>query len=179
MAMELLPHVKPLIQRFWDICLLRKGPEDVPPLPLILLILIPVGLLLDGLRINLVVPGIPGYQLFISLLAYTLAMMLIIASLLMLFGYRQRIVQTLIALSGSGLVLTALILPFDFLVSLHPQRFTMASLIILLMHLWSLVVVGHILARSLSVHRLMGVIIAFGYLMLGFSVFQHLMPGSF
>lgn len=171
----LIRYARPLLQHFWDICLLRKGPEDVPASPILLLILIFAGLALDGFRLNLLLPAIPAYSLLITLLAYTLLMVLVVAAFMLLLGYQRRIVQTLTAMSGSGVLLSIIILPFDYIISLAPDRFTMVSLIVLVMQLWSLVVLGHILARALSVHRLMGVIIAFGYLMLGAGVFDYLL----
>ncbi len=172
----LIHYLRPLLRRFWDICLLRKGPEDVPASSVLLLILIITGLVLNGFRLNLLLPAIPAYALLITLPVYTLLMIVVVAAFMLLLGYQRRIVQTLTAMSGSGILLSTIILPFDYIISFAPDRFTMVSLIVLVMQLWSLVVLGHILTRALSVHQLMGVIIAFGYLMLGAGVFDYLLP---
>ena len=176
MDIELSRYFKPLFKRFWDICLLRKGPEDVPYSPMGLLLVVMAAFVLDGIRVNLLLPKLPAFQLSLALLVHTLAMLMTTGGLLLLLGYAQRIVQTLTALSGTSIILTVLILPFDYLASLNPNHFTMASLVILFVHLWGLVVAGHILSRALSVHRLMGVIIAFGFMMLGMMIFEYLLP---
>jgi len=168
-------YLKPLFKRFWDICLLRKGPEDVPySLPLLGLLFI-LGFVLDNLRINLLLPEVTPFQLAGVLFVHTLLMILLSMILLMLFGYRARIVQTLSAFAGTGVILSALLLPFDYITSLNPKNFTMASTIVLFVQIWSLVIAGHILASALSVHRLTGVIIAVGYLILGLVAFNYLL----
>lgn len=176
MSRRVRDYLKPLFMRFWDICLLRKGPEDVPySLPLLGLSLI-FGYVLDNLRINLLLPDITSFQLAGVLFVHTLLMIFLSASLLTLFGYKARIVQTLTAFAGTGVILSVILLPFDYITSLNPKNFTMASTIVLFVQIWSLVIAGHILASALSVHRLTGVIIAVGYLILGLVAFNYLLP---
>lgn len=178
MSNGLLAYARPLIMRFWEICLLRKGPEDIPySLPLFVLLLL-FGYLLDNLRINLLLPEVTAWQLAGILLLHTLLMLLITSGLLLFFGYRARIVQTLTTLTGTGIILSVLLLPFDYLTRLNPNNLTMFSLIILAVQIWSLVIVGHILSHALSVHRLTGVIIAIGYLILGLAAFDYLLPST-
>jgi len=178
MNSRLLGYVRPLISRFWEICLLRKGPEDTPYSPPLLVLLLLAGYLLDNLRINLLLPEITGFQLAGILLLHTLFMILITVGLLSLFGYGARIVQTLTAFTGTGIILSALILPFDYITSLNPENFTMVALIVMAVQIWSLVIAGHILSHALSVHRFTGVIIAIGYLILGLAAFEHLLPAT-
>ncbi|MDZ7805190.1 hypothetical protein [Thiohalophilus sp.] len=176
MSNRLLAYTRPLVTRFWEICLLRKGPEDVPYSSPLLLLLLILGYAIDNLRVNLLLPGVTVGQLAGILLLHTLLMLSITAALLTMFGYRARIVQTLTALTGTGVILSLLMLPLDYITRLNPQNFTMASLIIMAMQIWSLVIVGHILSHALSVHRLTGVIIAIGYLILGLAAFNTLLP---
>lgn len=176
MSSRLLAYARPLLMRFWEICLLRKGPEEVPYSPLLLLLLLVLGYVLDNLRINLLLPGITGFHLAGILLIHTLLMLLVTAGLLSVFGYRSRIVQTLTALTGTGIILSVLMLPFDYVTSLNPKNPTMAALVVMFVQIWSLVIVGHILSHALSVHRMTGVIIAIGYLILGLAAFEYLLP---
>ena len=176
MSNRLMAYARPLVARFWEICLLRKGPEDVPYSPPLMLLLLLLGYVVDNLRINLLLPGITAWQLAGILLLHTLLMLSITAGLLTLFGYRARIIQTLTALTGTGVILSLLMLPLDFITRQNPQNFTMASLIIMAVQIWSLVIIGHILTHALSVHRLTGVIIAIGYLILGLAAFNMLLP---
>ncbi|MDZ7661216.1 hypothetical protein [Thiohalophilus sp.] len=169
-------YARPLILRFWEICLLRKGPADIPYSPPLLVLLLVTGYFLDNLRINLLLPEITAFQLAGILLVHTLFMVLITAGLLFLFGYGARIVQTLTAFTGTGIILSVLILPFDYITSLNPEKFTMVALIVMAVQIWSLVIAGHILSHALSVHRLTGVIIAIGYLILGLAAFEYLLP---
>lgn len=178
MSSQLLAYIKPLILRFWEICLLRKGPEETPYSPPLLIILLLFGFLLDNLRINLLIPEQTYYQLAGVLLIHTLLMLLLTASLLVIFGYRSRIIQTLTALGGTGIILSALILPFDYITNLTQGKFTMASIISLFVQIWSLVIVGHILSSALSVHRLTGIIIAIGFYILGIAAFSYLLPAT-
>ncbi|TDY00471.1 YIP1 family protein [Thiohalophilus thiocyanatoxydans] len=178
MNSRLLVYARPLVSRFWEICLLRKGPEDTPYSPLLLVLLLVAGYLLDNLRTNLLLPEITAFQLAGILLVHTLFMVLVTVGLLSLFGYRARIIQTLTALSGTSIILSVLILPFNYISSLNPEKFTMVLLIIIAVQIWSLVILGHILSHALSVHRLTGVIIAIGYLILGLAALDYLLPAT-
>ncbi|MGD8408068.1 MAG: hypothetical protein PVG50_07530 [Thiohalophilus sp.] len=178
MSSRLLAYIKPLILHFWKICLLKKGPEETPFSSTLLVILLIFGFLLDNLRINLLIPELTYYQLAGVLLVHTLLMLLLTAGLLAIFGYRTRIVQTLTALGGTGIILSALILPFDYVTNLTQGKFTMASIISLFVQIWSLVVVGHILSSALSVHRLTGIVISIGFYILGIAAFTYLLPAT-
>ncbi|MFO8025955.1 hypothetical protein [Thiohalophilus sp.] len=176
MSNRLLAYARPLVARFWEICLLRKGPEDIPHSPPLLLVLLLLGYAVDNLRVNLLLAGVTAWQLAGIIILHTLLMLSITAGLLSLFGYRARIVQTLTALTGTGIILSLLMLPLDFITHQNPDNLTMATLLIMAMQIWSLVIVGHVLSHALSVHRLTGVIIAIGYLILGLAAFNAMLP---
>jgi hypothetical protein len=175
---RLLDYLRPLVLRFWEICLLRVGPERIPYSPVLLVILLLLAYLVDTARINLLLPELPVSTSLWVLLIHTMLMLLVTGLLLGLFGYKSRVVQTLTALTGTGIILSLLILPFDFITSMNPKSFTMASLFTFFFQIWSLVIVGHILSSALSVPRLTGVIIAIGYFILGLAAFRYLLPSS-
>jgi hypothetical protein len=153
-----------LFDLFWDICLLRKGPEDVPAS-------------LALLKLSLLVYGITG--LLIMLVSMELAPALLQTALDMALlggltygvlsrrGYRTRFVQTLTALAGVGALLASITLPVVFWMdkeTVDGSEAGLPLLVFLLLLGWSIAVVSHILQHALSISRNQSILYTLGYL---------------
>jgi hypothetical protein len=155
-----------LVSVFWDIVLLRRGPREVPA----------SGALLIALAVLYFAASIATARLgFGPALAVVRALIDIgtllgaFSALLALRGCVHRVLQTLTALLGSGLVLyTAAIL---LLAALHaaaaaPGFAPLLKLAVLLVDLWGVVVVGHIVRDALDVPLLTGLAVSLSYAVL-------------
>lgn len=129
-----------LFQRLVQICLLRLGPQDLPALPILLLVTIPAQVIIGVLAFSLDVPltlALPHSLLGSLVLAlYTLAAV-------WLQGHRERFVQSLAALTGTDAITTMVAIPFLWI---GPQ----AALLTLLILLWQIAVMVHIFRQTLE-----------------------------
>ena len=162
-----------LLRLFWEICLLRKGPQDVPAAPVLFWLLLLVGLLVD---LIIAVNFVDLESALLVVLANTVALFGVVVALLYLLGYRSRAIQTLITLMGTGLIFSAIRLPLMFLLRLLPGGGGMFGFVEIFVLVWSLVVIAHILRHALSIHLFMAGVLAFGYFMLSYQLVNYFIP---
>lgn len=139
-----------VILRLIDICLFRAGPEDLPArsglLQWSLLAYLAVGVAINLLDTN-----------------WTLSLTVSIADLIILLtfiwlllrGYQHlpRLNQTLLALTGCGVLLGIVVMPFLAMFYQYDETEPMGNgllLIMMVIMLWSLMVTAHILRRALD-----------------------------
>lgn len=170
-----------LFKLFWDICLLRKGPQDLPAsqelLKLCLIAYAGSGLL--NLWLGLGDTG-HGTALLLTIVDVGLLMGLCHA-VLQLMGLLERYVQTLTALTGTGTLLQLIVMPLG----LWYQRelaangaTDMPALLWLLLLVWSVAITAHILRHALSVSFGAGMLYALGYLMISWTLADLLLPAA-
>ena len=164
-----------LLKLFWEICLLRKGPQDVPVSRHLLFIVILLGISIDIVNLSIALPDAQLPAMLGMSLSYSAVLIVTLSVLLYLLGYRARILQTMTALFASGVIISLCSLPFIIVLGVI-ERPGMFGLIILALQIWSLVVASHILSKALNVHILMAGVLAFGYYMLGFKVVDLFLP---
>ncbi len=150
-----------LLETLLDIIRLRKGPDAVPHSVLLLVICVAFWLFVDILG-GLIVPRFGG--LSASGLAITLLGLVIFALLATLDGRNARMLQMLTAMIGCGAIF-GFVLTLLLAVALRLQQFAAVPLLALLsvwsVTLFSVIVDGHILSRTLERPRPVGVIAAF------------------
>jgi hypothetical protein len=162
-----------LLQRFFDICLLRAGPQDLPAysslLWLSLLAYCAVGLVMSVQNLD-----VGSAILLVALDSALLAALLF--ALLWSRAALERYLQTLIALLGTGAILQLAALPIlswqqASLVddTVTPALMT-ASLLLWIWLLWDLLVIGHILRHTLATRLPIGVLLGVAYLFISYSV---------
>lgn len=147
-----------------DICLLRRGPQDAPFSPRLLVAVCVLSLLLQ-LAIASVL-GIEGDAIGAGLLglAFNLG---VLYALLALRGVRSRFVQTAIALTACAILFAILSVPIVLLAGGKPptpETMTPLQAVLGLLALpvvvWKLVVDAHILRHSLNLPFFAGLLIA-------------------
>ena len=153
-----------LLNVFFDICLLRVGPQALPASSFLLLATALIGLL-SG---TIVIADAMG-SVFTALMAQLLDLLLLAMLLLTLLRFRgleSRFVQAATALFGCGALINLVTLPLPLLNpedAAGEQAGGPAFLLYLALIIWALVVVGHIFRHALEIHLVRGILIALGY----------------
>lgn len=165
--------MRALASLFWNICLLRAGPQDVPASRELLAVVLGLSVASNLIFVLGRTSPIEALVFVVSALGILLGLVYL---LLAVFGYRERSLQTLTALGGSGLVLSVLAVPVLFLALLVPGSANPFAWLLLLLNVWGLVVIAHVLRHALSVHIVQGGLLALGYLYLNIELAEYLLP---
>jgi hypothetical protein len=154
-----------LFNLFLDICLFRKGPQDVPASP----VLLKLSLITYGLS-GLVVMWV-NTKLSTALLQTLLDLVLLIGmtyGVLQMQGFGARFGQTMTALLGTGTLLGLMALPVVIWMgeAATDDRMRLSWLLFSLLLGWSMVVMAHVLRHALSTSRAIAMLYALGYLVI-------------
>jgi len=156
-----------LFHLYFDICLLRKGPQAVPESPFLLLVT-----LLFNLTISLIAGTIT--DTFSNALAQALLgfgiMIAFTAIVLSIRGHIKRLSQTITAMLGTEALITIVLIPMSMVIigmdTESVSRFLKDALTILwlMVVVWYLLVMAHILRHALSMNLFQGVLLSIGML---------------
>lgn len=165
-----------LLTIWLDICLLRKGPQDLPASRVLLtLTVITYGLVSFLL-------SLPGYDVARALLMALTELMLLVAfaaALLFMTGKIARLNQTLTALTGTGTLLGLLALPL--VTTLSPsqdaaQLSDVIGLFWLVLFAWSLLVIAHIMRHALAIAFPVAIGVSVLYTLVALQLMTNLFP---
>jgi hypothetical protein len=164
---------------FWfDICLLRAGPQDLPASRELL------GLSMASYTLASFLLSLPGYPLVAAgQLALMDASLVVVfaATVLYLTGKMARLAQTLTALFGTGTLLGLIALPVIQLLASGQeavQPSLLAGVLWLLLFGWNILVVAHIMRHALSVNLPAATGIAILYTLVAMQIINVLFPMS-
>jgi len=166
--------VNDLVRVYVDIALLRRGPEDLPYSRAVLLRAlawyVASGLLLFQIHVPVFLDALS--ELLVSLLLE----MLFFVALLQFAGKAARIMQTLTAVAGTGVLFTVLALPLHWWIQGAPagagQGLPQAAVLMLLV--WSFLTGGHILRRALEIPLVGGVVLVLAEFILAVAVTRQI-----
>jgi len=168
--------LRAIIDPFIQICLLRRGPQDLPTSGILLAIALTaqtvMTILLSGVTLS-----VPGALL--SGVVDTALLVVLTGTLLYVQGRNVRVVQTLTALAGTGAIITLVALPLSGWLHGVDQAAGeggFALLLLLILTGWSLAVAGHIFRHALSVPYFVGLVLAVVFYWISISVFRALFP---
>ena len=155
-----------LIFRFFDICILRAGPQDLPS-SLFLLRSVVLLSTIVGIFLNLPTEG------FSQSLAISLFNVVLLTGFLY-FGLKlrnklPRFRQSLAAMMGTNIIIGLVMMPFMFaLVSakLDGESSPIALQVFLLLLVWDITVFAHIIRHSFDIRLRYGFLVSLGYLIL-------------
>lgn len=176
MASHTVAEIHTLVRPFLEICILRKGPQDLPASGLLLGIAVCAHTLTS---ILLSVVTLSGWRAIFAGITDTLLVMILTGTLLYAHRQKARIVQTLTAMTGTGAIITLVAIPiFNWLhgIQASGEGSPLAGLLVLGLIAWSLGVSGHILRHALSIPYFLGIFIAFVFFWISHSVFTTLFP---
>ncbi len=161
-----------LVRPFVQVCLFRRGPQDLPPSTLLLAL---VALAYVLVTTVMVLPYFPILVCALHALLDLAILALYTWLILRLGGHSRRWLQTLIALAGGSTVLSALMLPL--LYNAKGGIAPVLALLYLLLAGWLLILYAHIFRVALSARSLgLGMLLALGYLFLSAAILQRLFP---
>ncbi|HHJ80432.1 MAG TPA: hypothetical protein ENJ65_02240 [Candidatus Tenderia electrophaga] len=164
--------MKKVIEVFWQICLLKRAPQELPASSFLLL----VSVLAYGMAGFLMgVMNMPAGQAFISSVLDIALVGSMTQLLLWIKDMGPRFQQAFTALMGSGAILGFLALPVLFLqMQMGDQPAFIPSLMIISMVIWNLTVVGHILRHTISAPFFVGMLLAVTYMYVSMSIMRSL-----
>jgi len=167
----------PLFNLFLDICLLRKGPQDVPASEaLVKMCLLAYGL--SGLLVLLTEAPAPVALLQILLDVVLLAGLLYLG--LTLSRHPKRFGQTLSALTGTGSLIGLLALPLAIWIERQQPGGDIAlpSALMFALMVWSIAIIAHILRHAFETSVWLGALYALGYTFLYWTLAGWIAPPS-
>ena len=169
--------MKTLLLAFFDICRLRRAPQDIPASPQLLALSVTAYGLLSCLLQGLSEP----VDLAISSALLEIAvLMLFVQCLLLLKGRPARSMQTVTALAGAGVILRLIVLPLYLFAGVGSGAalvgYNLAITLMLMLVGWGVVVMGHVLRHALETHLVLAFMLALVYLILCFYLTLILLP---
>jgi hypothetical protein len=155
-----------LFNLFLDICLFRKGPQEVPASP----VLLKLSLITYGLS-GLVVMWVINTKLSTALLQTLLDLVLLVGmtyGVLQMQGFGARFGQTMTALLGTGTLLGLMALPVVIWMgeAATDDGMTLPWFLFYLLLGWSIAVMAHVLQHALSTTRAIAMLYALGYMVI-------------
>lgn len=167
--------MRALFDLFFDICLLRKAPQDVPASPELLKMCL-LAYAVSGLVVLLINTPLP-----VALLQILLDMVLLSGLLylgLIFHRHPRRFEQTLSALTGSGTLMGLMALPLMSWITHQGQADDVAlpSLLLLALMVWSITIIAHILRHAFDILVWQGALYALGYTFLSLTLTGWINP---
>jgi len=161
-----------LIFRFFDICLLRAGPQDLPSSLFLLRLVVALSI---AVAVLLNLQG-EGFAQALMIASFSIATLTGFIYFTLRFSNKlSRFRQTLIALLGTDVILGLLMLPFKYhLTGAELEGKTIPAIalqFILLLLVWQISVFAHIVRHSLEVRFGYGFVISFAYVVFSWTLF--------
>ncbi len=165
-----------LFSLFWNLCLLRSGPDQVPYSSRLTLGVLTIWVMAAA-PLALAIPGIETRQTPLFLGGALAVEWLAIALLLRWRGFSARLLQTMTALLGSdaliNLLCWPLVLPFA---GEKTPAAVVAAVAQLLLFGWSVAVKAHILRSALEVPRAIAVMLTLTLVLLNMMITGLMFP---
>ena len=173
-----------LLRLILDLCLLRRGPQDLPHARALTQGLVLLGVGVDLVLVRWIDAGDDG----MARIAFSLALLLVLPWIgLSMRGRPERYLQTLAAFAGTGIVFTLAFLPIalkavDMPPPVADQAPTREQLIIgwttLALVGWKLAINGHIWRHALDWPRAGGLLLAAGLFIIEIGLMRALFGGA-
>ncbi|MEJ2575159.1 MAG: hypothetical protein P8106_00370 [Gammaproteobacteria bacterium] len=149
-----------ILRFFWELCLLRRAPQDLPASTALLASLLAINLVLGTVAMAAQFGGSGTAFLASALDAAVLAGLLY--ATLSFAGHPRRYVQTLTAMYGVTVLFSAVLVAVQWL-AVSLQLEVLAAFASLVLLAWVHVALGHVLRHALEMDLWAGIVIAIGY----------------
>jgi hypothetical protein len=152
--------MKPILNLFWQICLLRQSPAYVPTESWFVLVVVVANVVCSALVSASLDTGFDLISTLTSILVGQTTTAALVMLALMFKNLGQRFVTTITAIFGCDLLITAcfaLILPVTSLIGDAAVNLALLAFLI-----WSVAVAGFILHRALQTQLAVGIGVAMG-----------------
>jgi len=167
-----------LIFCFFDICMLRAGPQDLPASAFLLRIVLALNILVSIL-VSLPLSGFDRAAMEVILDIVLLAILLYAG--LQWRGLTGRFAQIFIALMGTGIVFGMLMMPVVYqLVAANAvnEVAPVTALVWWGIVFWNMMVFAHILRHGFAIHFAYAFVLAIGYILLFWQVSDWIFTGT-
>lgn len=155
-----------LIFRFFDICMLRAGPQDLPASAFLLRVVLALNILV-GILVSFPLSGFERAAMEVTFETALLGILLYAG--LQWRGLTARFTQMFIALMGTGIILGVLMMPVVYQLvaaSVSKEPALMTALVWAGLLFWSITVFAHILRHGFNIHFAYAFALAIGYILL-------------
>ncbi len=172
----MLTALSTLSKAFLDICLLRKGPQDLPKSSVLLYLSLILYMVFDVL---LTVQARPFEDALLVSFIDVGFLLGVIFFILKQHHYLDRWVQTITALCGTGVILGIFIFPLVYGGAQNQYETWLQQIIILLfiiMVIWNIAVLAHIVRNAISTSLGIGIAIAILYIWMSSLLISMLFP---
>ena len=174
--------IRVLFFAFFDICRFRKRPQDIPKSNNLLVSCIfsyaVISTALVGMAESIDRAMLSGITEIVVLSVFSLL-------LLQISGKAMRWIQTLTALSGTGVVLSIIALPVYFFLSTsgtddstNEPLYQMFLLMLAALAFWNIAVMAHILKHALEVSTVISILLAISYIWIILTLSTALFPSE-
>jgi len=172
----MLTALTTLFKSFFDICLLRKGPQDLPRSSVLLYLCLTLYTFLDVL---LTVQARPLEDALLVSLVDVCFLLAVTFFILRQHHYLDRFGQTVTALCGTGVILGIFIFPLVFGAAQDQYESWIQQFIILLFFMiviCNVAVLAHIVRNAISSSMTIGIMIAILYIWMSSLLISMLFP---
>jgi hypothetical protein len=163
----------PLFKIFLDICLFRRGPQDLPAsgflMGLTLLLNLLASIFLASLEVDLP-------QALLQSLVAPVFLALFVFGLLKFSQRPSRFTQTVTAGIGCDALITALAIPVVVVSLFLPDVRTAAGLLLFALMLWEMAVMGHIVRQAMEIPFMAGFGLALVYTAMSYRIMMAMFP---
>ena len=172
----MLTALSTLSKAFFDICLLRKGPQDLPKSSVLLYLSLILYMVFDVL---LTVQARPFEDALLVSLVDVGFLLGVTFFILKQHHHLDRWVQTITALCGTGVILGIFIFPLVYGGAQNQYETWLQQIIIILfliMVIWNIAVLAHIVRNAISTSLGIGIAIAILYIWMSSLLISMLFP---
>ncbi len=165
-----------LFKFFFEICLLRRKPQDLPGSPELLAVSAVAYLLISSLL--MLVSATPKQALLSSMVELALVALITLV-ILQLNRHFERLQQTLTAIFGTGCIISLFAIPLLYSGLLtQPGGLLQAVAVLgyLALLFWNILVMGHILRHALTTTLGFGIVFAIIYIVITSTLISVLLP---
>jgi hypothetical protein len=167
-----------LISVILGITVHRRGPDELPSSPFLVLLLL--GASEFAQLVTLRIAAAPDDAILVMLFSVALDFLFVWAVLAM-FERRQRFWQTMGAFLGAGVVLnaiSALLVAWNQSLQAAADVTTVPEVLLQLLQVWSVDIGGFLLSRAIDRHYALGVVIMLAYVLLSTSLLSTVLFSS-
>jgi len=161
----------PLLKLFFDICLLQKGPQDIPTSPGLLALLIPT---YAGISFLILILSTDPATAILQVFAEIFLVLTSCKIILYLAKKNERYQQSASALLATDSLISLAALPA--MASLIGQGSALAFFSVVALMLWHWIVSGHIYSHALDQPFTFGLGVAFLYILVSYQLMALLFP---
>ncbi len=174
----MLASIKTLFTSFVEICLFRRGPQDLPASGFFLGIIFAISILISFL-LNLI--NLPIQHTALAVMINVLIVVSITWLILKLYNKPMRFVQTLTAQMGAGIIISVVATPVIVMLAYaedHNINMTAPVMLWFGLFIWELAVTAHILRHALSTTFIQGFLMSILYPLIYFQLTDFLIPAT-